>query len=72
MRPDLVERVGQGDFAPMLQLMNQRLVALDDGSATVTSLPEAKFENSMGPHAWWICCHTHRYGDGLCRDDKSA
>ena len=44
----MIERLGQGDFAPMLELMNQRLVALEDGSATVTSLPEAKFENSMG------------------------
>jgi uncharacterized protein (TIGR00369 family) len=48
MRPDLLQRLGQGAFAPMLHLMNQRLVALEDGFATVTSLPETKYENTMG------------------------
>jgi uncharacterized protein (TIGR00369 family) len=32
----------------MLALMNQKVVAVGDGTATVTAQPEAKFENQMG------------------------
>jgi uncharacterized protein (TIGR00369 family) len=32
---------------PMLQLMNQTIVSLESGAATVTALPHSKFENSM-------------------------
>ena len=34
--------------APMVALMNQRIVSLGDGTARVECLPDAKFENSMG------------------------
>ncbi len=33
---------------PMMQLLNQKVVKLDNGHATIECLPEAKFENSMG------------------------
>lgn len=40
----------QEDFAssPMLKLMNQKIVKVGDGTATVTAQPEAMFENQMG------------------------
>jgi uncharacterized protein (TIGR00369 family) len=34
--------------APMVALMNQRIVDLGNGTARVECLPDAKFENSMG------------------------
>jgi uncharacterized protein (TIGR00369 family) len=34
--------------APMLALMNQKVILVGDGTATVTAQPEAKFENQMG------------------------
>jgi acyl-CoA thioesterase len=40
----------QDDFSssPMLALMNQKIVMVGDGTATVTAQPEPKFENQMG------------------------
>jgi uncharacterized protein (TIGR00369 family) len=40
----------QDDFSssPMLALMNQKIVMVGDGTATVTAQPESKFENQMG------------------------
>ena len=32
----------------MLKLMNQNVIALADGSATVTALPEQQFDNAQG------------------------
>jgi uncharacterized protein (TIGR00369 family) len=32
---------------PMLQLMNQKLISLQNGSATMTSMPDHRYENSM-------------------------
>jgi uncharacterized protein (TIGR00369 family) len=34
--------------APMMALMNQKVVNIGDGTSIVECLPEAKFENSMG------------------------
>jgi acyl-CoA thioesterase len=33
---------------PMMQLLQQKLVSLGDGEATVEAMPAAKYENSMG------------------------
>jgi acyl-CoA thioesterase len=34
--------------APMMALLNQKVVNIGDGTSTVECVPEAKFENSMG------------------------
>lgn len=44
----LLDRTGHGQAVPMLQLLNQRVITLADGSATVTALPEQKFDNAQG------------------------
>ncbi len=33
---------------PMMELMNQTVTSIGDGEATITCLPEEKFQNSMG------------------------
>jgi uncharacterized protein (TIGR00369 family) len=45
---DTIARINVGETGPMLKLMNQSVVSIADGTATVTALPEMKFENSMG------------------------
>lgn len=45
---DAIARINAGETGPMLKLMNQSVVSIADGTATVTALPEMKFENSMG------------------------
>ena len=45
---DTIARINAGETGPMLKLMNQTVVSIADGKATVTALPEMKFENSMG------------------------
>jgi uncharacterized protein (TIGR00369 family) len=34
--------------SPMLALMNQKIISVGDGTATVTAQPDHKFENQMG------------------------
>jgi acyl-CoA thioesterase len=36
------------DFAPMMAQLNQKLLSVGNGVATVTAQPEAKFENPHG------------------------
>ncbi len=44
----LLDRTGHGQNVHMLKLMNQHVIALAEGSATVTALPEQKFDNAQG------------------------
>jgi uncharacterized protein (TIGR00369 family) len=44
----LLDRIGHGQTIPMMQLMNQQIVALAEGAATVTALPEEQFDNAQG------------------------
>jgi acyl-CoA thioesterase len=44
----LLDRTEHGKSIPMVQLMNQHVLALADGTATVTALPEQKFDNAQG------------------------
>jgi acyl-CoA thioesterase len=43
--------------SPMLKLMGQTLVSLEDGAAIVTCTPEPKYENLMGRmHGGYVAC----------------
>lgn len=44
----IIDRAQRADHAPMLHLMNQKVLALAEGEATVTAMPDQKFENAMG------------------------
>ena len=44
----LLDRTEHGQKVHMLKLMNQNVIALADGSATVTALPEQQFDNAQG------------------------
>jgi uncharacterized protein (TIGR00369 family) len=41
---ELAERI---NGSPMVKLMNQKLLALGDGTATLSCLPEPQYENAM-------------------------
>jgi uncharacterized protein (TIGR00369 family) len=45
---DFSSRMEWVNNAPMLKAMGMRLTALTDGGATVESVPEERFNNSMG------------------------